>query len=123
MEQRDLQKIIARCGESYVSNRLRLQVEHSASVLGPGVGSFHFENMERALRLFGWGIKILRGWSRGFSNIQAHKIVINRVEIRRLPKAFEGFKILHLSDLHLDVFEGMGAHVGRLCLLSTMTWL
>lgn len=115
MEERDLQLIIARCGESYVSSRLRLQVEHSASVLGPGVGSFHFENMERALRLFGRGIRAFGGWSRGYANIMAHRIVINRVVIRRLPKAFEGFKILHLSDLHLDVHEGMGSHVGNLC--------
>jgi len=115
MEKRDLVRIVDRCGESYVSSRLQVQVEHSASVLGPGVGSFHFENMERALRLFGWFIKLFGGWSRGYSNMKTHKIVINRVEVKRLPNAFDGLRILHLSDLHLDAFQGMGSYVGRMC--------
>lgn len=115
MEKRDLKQVIDRCGKDYVAKRLQIQVEHSAKVLGPGLGYFHFENLDWALELLGKIVKLLGGWQRGFSNIKSHKIVINRVEIDRLPKAFNGLRILHLSDLHLDAFEGMGAHVGRLC--------
>lgn len=115
MEKRDLQHLIDRCGKDYISKRLQIQVEHSANVLGPGLGGFHFENVDWALEAFGWFVKLFRAWDRGFSNIKAHKVVINRVELAGFPNAFNGFKILHLSDLHLDVFEGMGSHVGRLC--------
>jgi uncharacterized protein len=120
MEKRDLIRLVERCGESYVSKRLQIQVEHSARVLGPGVGSIHFENLDRALRLFGGFIKLLGGWNRGVSNIKRHKIIVNRVEIDRLPKAFNGLNILHLSDLHLDALEGMGRHIGRIC--STLNY-
>jgi uncharacterized protein len=115
MEERDLSRLVERCGEAYVSRRLQVQVEHSARVLGPGVGSFHFENLDWALAFLGGFIKLVGGWQRGVANIAAHKIIINRVTVKHLPKVFDGFKILHLSDLHLDAAEGMGNHVGRLC--------
>lgn len=114
MDTEALDQIIKRCGSDYVSRRLTIQVEHAASVLGPGLGSFHFENLDLALKLFGKMLKVLGIWDRGFANITAHKIVHNNVIIPGLPAAFEGFKILHLSDLHLDVRPGFGAHLGRI---------
>ena len=122
MEKHDLQQVIDRCGKDYVSKRLQIQVEHSARALGPGLGRFHFENLEWALDAFGWFVKLFRGWDKGFSNIKDQKIVFNRVVAKDLPEALNGFKILHLSDLHLDVFEGMGAHIGRLCSTLNATW-
>lgn len=114
MESAALEDIIKRCGSDYVSKRLTIQVEHAASVLGPGLGSFHFENLDFALQIFGKMLKVVGLWNRGFSNITAHRIVHNPVIIPGLPPAFEDFKILHLSDLHLDVQKGFGAHLGRL---------
>lgn len=114
MDSNALDEIISRCGSDYVSRRLTIQVEHAASVLGPGLGSFHFENLDLALEMFGKMLKLVGLWDRGFSNITAHKIVHNTVIIPNLPDAFEDFSILHLSDLHLDVKKGFGAHLGRL---------
>lgn len=115
MDKKDLDALIGRCGKPYVAQRLQIQVEHAAAVLGPGLGSFHFENLDWALHAFGWFVKLFRAWDRGHANIKDHKIVINRIEVPGLPAAFNGFKVLHLSDLHLDVCEGMGAHIGRIC--------
>ncbi len=114
MDSSALSDIIQRCGSDYVSKRLTIQVEHAASVLGPGLGSFHFENLDFALKVFGNFLKLLGVWSRAYSNITAHKIVHNTVVIEGLPEAFDDFTILHLSDLHLDVQPGFGAHLGRL---------
>ena len=114
VESHDLQNLVERCGEPYVSKRLSVQVEHAADVLGPGLGSLHFENMHWFIQGFGTLIKLVGLWKRGFANITAHRIVHNYVTVPTLPPSFDGFKILHLSDLHLDVFEGMGEHVGRL---------
>jgi predicted MPP superfamily phosphohydrolase len=115
VERLDLEKLVKRCGEPYVSGRLRTQVELAASVLGPGLGSFHFENLEWALKVFGWGLKLLGLWNRGVSNLTQHRIVQNEVWTPRLPDCYDGLRILHLSDLHLDVSKGMGAHIGGLC--------
>lgn len=115
MEQPDLERLIARCGETYVSRRLRAQVELAASVLGPGLGSFHFENLEWLLKVMGLGLKLMGIWNRGRANILDHRIVCNEVWTPRLPEPYDGLRILHLSDLHLDVSEGMGRRLGRLC--------
>ena len=58
-------------------------------------------------RLICWGFPLLckvgflyaRG-RRNFHNIQVRE---NPVTVRRLPEAFRGFRIVHLSDLHLDL--------------------
>ncbi len=76
MEKHDLQQVIDRCGKDYVAKRLQIQVEHSAQALGPGLGGFHFENLEWLLNAFGWIVKLFRGWDKGFSNIKDHKIVL-----------------------------------------------
>ncbi len=114
METAALDNIVKRCGSDYVSKRLSIQVEHAASVLGPGLGSFHFENLDFALHIFGKTLKLVGFWNRGYANITAHKIVHNTVIIPGLPSAFEDFNVLHLSDLHLDVKKGFGTHLGRL---------
>jgi uncharacterized protein len=114
MESQDLQTLVGLYGEAYVSKRLRIQIDHAANVLGPGVGSFHFENMERLIAVFGRLIKLVGLWEKGYANMRTHRVVHNQVTLPTLPPSLDGFKILHLSDLHLDVFEGMGEHLGRL---------
>jgi uncharacterized protein len=115
LKENDTKALIDRCGYDYVSRRLQIQVEHVADVLGPGVGGFHFENVDWLLEVFAWVIKRSGAWSRGTRNIRNQVIVENKVILPRLPNPFEGFRILHLSDLHLDVFQGMGAHLGKIC--------
>jgi predicted MPP superfamily phosphohydrolase len=58
----------------------------------------------RALEL---ALKLTRQYERGVRN--AWDIVLRRfdVEVPRLPAAFDGFTVLHLSDLHLDGMPGL----------------
>lgn len=115
MDELDITQLVERCGRPYVAKRLQAQVDHAASILGPGLGSFHFENLETAMNVLGYLIKLFGAWNRGHANIKDQRTVFNSVVIPRLPEPFEGMKILHLSDLHLDVCEHMGAHIGALC--------
>ncbi|MGC8605574.1 MAG: metallophosphoesterase, partial [Desulfomonilaceae bacterium] len=43
-----------------------------------------------------------------------HKIIHNYVLIPNLSTSFEGLKILHLADLHLDVSDDFSDHLGRI---------
>ena len=58
-------------------------------------------------RLICWGFPLVCkiGWvyTRGRRNFHAIQVRENPITVRRLPKAFHGFRILHLSDLHLDL--------------------
>lgn len=42
-------------------------------------------------------------WKRGYRNYLSPKVEEHSLILPRLPKEFDGFRILHLSDLHLDL--------------------
>lgn len=44
-------------------------------------------------------------WRRGYKNYLTPKVEEHPLTLPRLPKEFDGFRILHLSDLHLDLDE------------------
>lgn len=44
---------------------------------------------------------------RGQRNLLSPRLVDHRLVIPGLPSAFEGFRLLHLSDLHLDMNDGL----------------
>lgn len=62
---------------------------------------------EQLIRLFGLFLKAVNLYDRGVRN--AKNVSIHEVEaiFPDLPASFHGYKILHLTDLHLDALEGM----------------
>lgn len=72
-----------------------------------GRGSFHFENL-KFLRTFLNGFMFLfRLRGRGERNARAPRLRRISVPVAGLPEAFEGYTLLHLSDLHLDGVAGL----------------
>jgi hypothetical protein len=61
----------------------------------------------RVLRFFVFFMKILGLYRLGLSNVFKIKIKNHRISFSNLPQAFDGFKILHLTDLHIDSVEGL----------------
>lgn len=61
---------------------------------------------ETLMRIFGLFLRMTRMYERGHDN--ATRIVVNRVELQfqGLPDAFNGYTLLHLSDIHPDVIPG-----------------
>jgi len=62
---------------------------------------------ERLARFFGFILKIFGAYKRGYDNarnIITKEIVIN---FTNLPKSFDSYRILHLTDLHLNSIEGI----------------
>ncbi len=62
---------------------------------------------ERILWFFQLFLKLIGAYSKGLS--QAKNILVQEVKVplKNLPAAFSGFRILHLSDLHIDAIEGL----------------
>ncbi len=62
----------------------------------------HWVAFKQLIALFGVGLRITGLWRRGVRN--AHDIALTRLELAfdDLPAAFDGFRILQLSDLHVD---------------------
>ena len=58
------------------------------------------------LRLFGLGLKAVGLYQRGLENALAVRLTRLDLAFADLPAAFDGFRILHLSDLHVDALPG-----------------
>jgi len=67
----------------------------------------HWTLFERLVHVFGYFLKAINLYERGLRN--AKNIVVNEVELNfaNLPSEFDGYTILHLTDLHLDCVIGI----------------
>ncbi len=106
-----LAQLERRLGRLHARQRLGIEDDHEARVFGHGINWFHPENwylspwiIRNALRLSGL-------YGRARRNAERVQIRRHAIASRRLPAAFDGFTILHISDLHADM---NGGAIGRL---------
>jgi predicted MPP superfamily phosphohydrolase len=105
-EQSDLAVLETRIGRMHLQQRLGLEGEHEAHVIRRGTHFFHLENWYSVHGLIRGMLRATGLHSRGRRNalnIQTHN---NVIWLPQLPSPFDGYTILHLSDLHLDMGEG-----------------
>ncbi|TIH12875.1 metallophosphoesterase [Marinifilum sp. JC120] len=93
-----------RMGEETVSRRLRMQVDHAASIYGKGFGRIHLENLDTFINFVDTALRLSRMRERGRRNSLDFKIVKNEVYIPGLPEPLDELRILHLTDIHIDGF-------------------
>ncbi len=89
--------------ETHLRQRLGIEAEPEARVFGQGLNFFHLENWASAPALIRGALRLAGLHRRGQRNVRAIEIRSNDIRLPRLPPAFEGFTILHLSDPHLDL--------------------
>jgi predicted MPP superfamily phosphohydrolase len=61
----------------------------------------------RLLKFFVFVLKIFGWYKKGLSNVFAIQTHQYQLKFANLPEAFDGFKILQLSDLHIDSVPGL----------------
>lgn len=110
-ERRELAVLEARIGRMHLRQRLGLEGEHEAHVIRRGTHFFHLENWYSIHGLIRAVLTLVGLHGRGRRNALNIQRRNNEVWLRRLPAVFEGYAMLHLSDLHLDMSE---AHLDRL---------
>jgi predicted MPP superfamily phosphohydrolase len=92
-----------RLGDDFLRRRLTKQADHYARLSHQGEGLF---KIERYLKVDGIAERCLRLallWNRAHANIFDIEIVEQEWTLPHLPPNFEGFRLLHLSDLHIDI--------------------
>jgi predicted MPP superfamily phosphohydrolase len=80
----------------------------------------------KILMVFAFLLKIIGYYRKGLGNAKTVRITEHTLEYPNLPEAFDGFRILHLSDLHIDSIPGFAAILSKrikhlhfdLCLLT-----
>lgn len=95
-----------RLGGPHLRQRLVVQVEHAAQVFGQGRTLLHIENAEWLMVAL-YGVLKASGLyplgRRGASDLRVER---HEVRLPGLPSGLDGFTLLHLTDLHLDIDPG-----------------
>lgn len=92
-----------RVGRLHLSQRQGIQRDHVTQIFGRGRNFFHIENWYSVHALMRYAMHLVGLYRRGRRNAAAIRMYHNDVVIPGLPRAFHGFRLLHLSDIHLDM--------------------
>jgi uncharacterized protein len=106
MEQDIVAMLEERLGGVHARQRLGIESDHEAQIFGQGINFFHPENwysIQAAIRAI---LKLTGLYWRGQRNTQRIQIRHNYIVREDVPPLFDGFTILHLSDLHADMNPG-----------------
>ncbi|MGD8909765.1 MAG: metallophosphoesterase family protein [Chromatiales bacterium] len=93
-----------RLGAVHARLRIGIEEESLPQVFGRGINFFHPENWFSSHSLLRKLLKATGVYWRGRGNTLNFRITRNNVELPHLPTAFDGFTLLHLSDLHADMY-------------------
>jgi len=95
-----------RLGRVYARQRLGIETDHEAQVFGQGLNFFHIENWYSVHALIRVALQLTGLYRRGRSNAARVQVRRNDIPVKTLPGAFDGFTVLQISDLHVDMNEG-----------------
>lgn len=105
MQQDILERLEQRLGRLHARQRLGIEQDHEA-IFGHGINFFHPENWYSAHSILRVALKVTGLYSRGHKNTQRILVQHNLIELPALPTRFDGFTILHITDLHADMNPG-----------------
>jgi predicted MPP superfamily phosphohydrolase len=107
-------KLERRLGRGHARQRLGIETDHEAQAFGQGRKFFHFENLLFSHRLIEIVLKLSGFYWRGRRNAAELALKSTEIVSPKLPNVFDGFRILHLSDLHTDMCEPAMARLADL---------
>ncbi len=94
-----------RLGRVHARQRLGAETAHEAQAFGQGLNFFHVENWYSAHSVIRSVLRVSGLYKRGQRNAGDVRLRHNHVGCKRLPTAFDGFTILHISDMHADISQ------------------
>lgn len=103
LSQLDYDRLEKRVGRLHLRQRLGIEQDHESQVIGQGRNLFHIENWYSIHGLIRAILKLSLLYQRGRNNTLAIQTRENIFTIPQLPQAFDGFTLLQISDLHLDM--------------------
>ncbi len=106
MNEAILSKLQQRLGRLHARQRLGIETDHEAQIFGQGLNFFHIENWYSIHSLIRAMLKLSGLYRRGCENAQRIQVKHNDLHFKALPSKFNGFTLLHISDLHVDMNEG-----------------
>jgi len=95
-----------RLGKTHARQRLGIEAESGHHIFGGGINFFHPENWYGSHSLIKFIIRLSGLYSRGMRNACNIQVIDNEMSVSGLPDSFQGFTLLHLSDIHIDMYDG-----------------
>jgi hypothetical protein len=96
----------SRIGRVHLRQRLGLERDYEARIFRRGTHFFHLENWYSIHGLIRGALRVAGLHGRGRRNARTIEIRRHDVPLANLPRAFDGFALLQLSDLHIDMTPG-----------------
>jgi predicted MPP superfamily phosphohydrolase len=100
-----LAKLEQRLGRLHARQRLGIETDHEAQIFGQGLTFFHLENWYSAQSIIRNALKLTGLYWRARRNAERIVVRHNDISFKDLPPLFDGFTILHISDMHVDISE------------------
>lgn len=91
-----------RLGVQLARHRLQIETKLEKRIFGKGLNFFHPENWYSLHAFLRYGLKLSGFFWLGQRNARRHRLHRVVWKYQKLPLEFNGFKLLHLSDLHAD---------------------
>jgi uncharacterized protein len=119
-------KLEQRLGRLHARQRLGIETDHEAQIFGQGLTFFHLENWYSAPWIIRTALKLTGLYWRAKQNAERIIVKHNNIAFKDLPPLFDGYTILHISDMHADMNEAamqrliklVGAMRYELCVLT-----
>ena len=106
MDQDIIVKLEQRLGRLHAKLRLGIEDDHEGRVFGQGLNFFHPENWYLSPTVIRGALKLSGLYGRACRNAENVQIRRHDMVMPDLPSAFDGFTILQISDLHVDMSQG-----------------
>jgi predicted MPP superfamily phosphohydrolase len=103
MDDNTIQILEKRLGRVHLKQRLGIETDRDRKIFGQGMNFFHPENWYSVHSFIRKTLKLLGLYGIGRKNALKILLKQNTLAIEGLPSQFDGFRILHISDLHLDM--------------------
>ncbi len=98
-------KLERRLGRVHAQQRLGIEKDHE-DIFGHGINFFHPENWYSVHSLIRNTLKLTGLYRRGCKNTERIQVRHHEIKAQNLPPLFDGFTILHISDMHVDMNPG-----------------
>ena len=120
MNEAVLNMLERRLGRLHARLRLGIETDHEAQIFGQGITFFHIENWYSIHSVIRATLWLMGLYWRGRKNAEKIQLRHNDILMKTLPRQFDGFTLLHISDLHVDMNEGAMRRL--MDLISDMTY-
>ncbi len=99
------ERLASRIGRVHLRQRLGIEEVYEAKVFGQGRNLLHLENLESLDVVLRGLLKLTFLFRRGQANAREIRVRENTFALPNLPRQFDGMRLLHITDLHLDMAD------------------